>query len=133
MTTIQSKSALISWIFSKLNKMKRIVHDFWLSFTINNEQIEPKLNGVFVNKYNKIRCWPRNLDYFREFLNSLISLFRIFIYNWSIWKSYLLLVFSFAYFESHQSYLSNFLGFQSIRSVNRIQIMNGKKALFAVT
>ncbi len=25
-----------------------------LSFTINNEQIEPNLNGVLANKYNKI-------------------------------------------------------------------------------
>ncbi len=51
-TTIQSKSALIFQIFLKLNKMKRIVHDFWLSFTINNEQIESTLNGVFANKYD---------------------------------------------------------------------------------
>ncbi len=27
-----------------------------LSFTINNEQIEPNLNGVFANKYDKIQC-----------------------------------------------------------------------------
>jgi hypothetical protein len=42
--------------FFKLNKMKRIVHDFGLSFKINNEQIEPNLNGVFANKYDKIQC-----------------------------------------------------------------------------
>ncbi len=46
MTTIKSKSALISQIFSELNEMKQKDHDFWLSFTINNEQIEPNLNGV---------------------------------------------------------------------------------------
>ena len=54
MTTIQSKSALISQIFLKLNEVKQIVNDFLLSFTINNEQIEPNLNGVFANKYDKI-------------------------------------------------------------------------------
>jgi hypothetical protein len=36
-----------------------IVHDFWLSFTINNEQLEPNINNVFVNKYDKIQCWHR--------------------------------------------------------------------------
>jgi hypothetical protein len=56
MTTIQSKSALIIRILLKLNKIKQIVRDFWLSFTINNEQIEPNLNSVFVNKYDKIQC-----------------------------------------------------------------------------
>ena len=56
MTAILSKSALISEIFSKLNEMKQIVHDFLLSFTINNEQIEPNLNSVFANKYDKIQC-----------------------------------------------------------------------------
>ncbi len=56
MTTIRSKSALIFWIFSKLNEIKQIVHDFLLSFTTNNEQIEPNLNGVFANKFNKIQC-----------------------------------------------------------------------------
>ncbi len=53
----------------KLNEMKWIVHDFWLSFIINNEQIESNLNGVFANKYNKIWHWPRNFDNFWEFLN----------------------------------------------------------------
>ncbi len=56
MTTIQSKSALISRIFLKINEMKQIVHDFLLSFTINNKQNEPNLNGVFANKYDKIQC-----------------------------------------------------------------------------
>ncbi len=32
--------------------MKQIVDDFWLSFIINNEQIEPNLNGAFANKYD---------------------------------------------------------------------------------
>ncbi len=73
--------------------MKQIVHDFWLSFTINNEQIAPNLNSVFANKYDKIWCWPRNFDYIWEFLNSSISLLWIFIYNQSIRKSYLLLGF----------------------------------------
>jgi hypothetical protein len=101
MTTIWSKSAIISQIFLKLNEMKWIVHDFWLSFTINNEQIEPNLNSVFANKYDKIRCWLRNFDYFREFLNSSISLLRIFLFNCSIWKSYLLSVFGFAQTAQH--------------------------------
>ncbi len=70
MTTIQSKSALISEIFSKLNEMKWIVHDFLLSFTINNEQIEPNLYSVFENKYDKIQCLLRNFDYPQELSNS---------------------------------------------------------------
>jgi hypothetical protein len=56
MTTIRSKSALIFWIFLKLKEIKQIVHDFWLSFTINNEQIEPNLKGVFAYKYDIIQC-----------------------------------------------------------------------------
>jgi hypothetical protein len=129
MTTIWSKSASISWIFLKLNEMKWIVHDFWLSFAISNEQIEPNLNGVFANKYDKIRCWPRNFweilrnfekfweilrnfEKFWEISNSLISLLRLFVYNRSIRKNYLLSGFSFTYFESHQSYLQFFSGFK---------------------
>ncbi len=112
MTTIQSKSALIFWIFFKLNKIKQIVHDFLLSFAINNGQIEPNLNSVLAINYDKIRCSPRNFEYIWEFSNSSISFLRIFIYNWSIQKSYLLLVFGFAYFESHQRYIRFFSGFE---------------------
>ncbi len=49
MTTFWSKSGLIYWIFLKLNEMKQIV------VTINNEQIEPNLNSVYANKYDKIQ------------------------------------------------------------------------------
>ncbi len=42
--------------FFELNEMKQIVYDFSLTFTINNEQIEPNLNNVFANKYDKIQC-----------------------------------------------------------------------------
>jgi hypothetical protein len=48
------KSALISWIFLNLKENEQIVNDFWQLFTINNEQIEPNFNSVFVNKYDKI-------------------------------------------------------------------------------
>ncbi len=132
MTTIQSKIALIFWIFLKLNKIKWIVHDFSLSFTIKNEQIEPNLNSVFANKYDKIQCWPRNFEYFREFLNSSISLLRIFISNLSIQK---LSTFGirFRLLWKSSKLPSIFLGFQSIQSVNWIWKTNGKKALFAVT
>jgi len=41
---------------------------FRLSFIINNEQIEPNLNGGFANKYDKIQCCPRNFDTFQEIL-----------------------------------------------------------------
>jgi hypothetical protein len=37
----------------------------------------------------------------QEILNGLISLLRIFIYNWSIQKNYLLMGFAFDYFKSH--------------------------------
>jgi hypothetical protein len=133
MTTIRSKSALISWIFSKLNEVKQIVHDFWLSFTINNKQIEPNLNSVFVNKYDKIRWGPRYFDYFWEFLNSSISLLRIFVYNLSIQKN--VICFCFLVLLTSIVIKANFDFFRvrSIRSVNQIQKMNGKKALFAVT
>ena len=101
---------------------------FRLSFIINIEQIEPNLNGVFANKYDKIRCWPRNFENFQEFWNSSISLLRIFIYNRSvhfgIW---------FRLLRKSSKLPSIFLGFQSIRSVNQIQKTNGKKALFAIT
>jgi hypothetical protein len=53
MTTIWSKSALSFGIFLKLNEIKQIVHDFLISFTRNNEEIEPNLNSVFANKYEK--------------------------------------------------------------------------------
>jgi hypothetical protein len=85
------KSALFSQIFSKWNKLSFI---------------------IFANKYDKIQCWLRNFDNFQEISNSVISLLRIFIYSWSIWKKYLLLGFSFAYFESHQSYFQFFSGFE---------------------
>jgi len=85
---------------------------FRSSFIINNEQIEPNLNSVFENKYGKIQCWPRNYNKFWEIKNSAISLLRIFIYNQSIQKNYLLLGFGFDYFKSHQSYLQFFLGFK---------------------
>jgi hypothetical protein len=65
-------------------------------------------------------------------LNSSISLLRIFIYNRSIQKNYLLSGFGFAYFESHQSYLQFFSGFEVFGQLNK-QIPNGKKALFAIT
>ena len=67
MTTIQSKNALISQIYLKLNKMKWIVHDFWLSFTINNEQIEPNLNGVLANKYDTYDVDQEILIIFEKF------------------------------------------------------------------
>jgi hypothetical protein len=44
---------------------------FRLSFIINNEQIEPNLNSVFVIKYDKIQCWPRNFDNFPDISDSL--------------------------------------------------------------
>ncbi len=72
--------------FLKLNKMKWIVHDFWLLFIINDKQIEPNLNGAFANKYDKIQCWLRNFENLWDFMNSLISLLRIFVYIPSIWK-----------------------------------------------
>ena len=46
-------------IFPEFFKIKQIVHDLdWDFSLIMNKlnQIEPNLNGVFVNKYNKIRC-----------------------------------------------------------------------------
>ncbi len=132
MTTIQSKSALIFQIFSKLNEIKQIVHDFWLSFTIKNEQIEPNLAGVFANKYYKIWCWLKNFEYFWEFSNSLISLLRIFIYNWSIRKSYLHSGIRFHSLQKSSKLPSIFLGFRSIQSVNRIPKPNGKKAIFVI-
>ncbi len=108
--------------------MKWIVHDFWLSFMINNEQIKPNLNNAFANKYHKIQCWLRNFDNFWEILNRLISLLRMFVYHRSIQKNYLLLGFGFAYFKSHRSYLQFFLRFQSIQSIKWITIVNGKKS-----
>ncbi len=132
MTTIRSKSALIFQIFSKLNEIKQIVHDFWLSFTIKNEQIEPNLAGVFANKYYKIRCWLRNFEYFWEFSNSLISLLRIFICNWSIRKSYLHFGIRFRSLRKSSKLPSIFLGFRSIQSVNRILKPNGKKEIFVI-
>ncbi len=106
---------------------------FRLLFIINNEQIEPNLNGVFANKYDKIQCWPRNFDDFQEISNSLISLSTIFVYNQSIWKNYLLSGFGFACFEKSSKVSSIFLGFQNIRSVKWIWIMNGKEPLFVIT
>ncbi len=50
--------------FFKVEKNKMNSSWFGLSFIINNEQIEPNLNGVFANKYNKIQCWPRNIENF---------------------------------------------------------------------
>jgi hypothetical protein len=44
--------------------MKQIVHDFSLTFTINNEQIEPNLNNVFANKYDKIQYCVKIFDNF---------------------------------------------------------------------
>jgi hypothetical protein len=54
MTAIWSGSASIYQNFFKWNEMKRIVHDFLLSFIINNEQIEPNLVHLQINmiKYN---------------------------------------------------------------------------------
>ncbi len=82
---------------------------FRLSFFINNEQIEPNLNGVFTNKYGKIQCWLTN---FEKFWIVMISLLRIFIYNQSIQKIYLLSGFGFNHLESHQSYFWFFSGFK---------------------
>jgi hypothetical protein len=130
MTTIWSKSVLISQIFLKLNEMKWIVHDFWLSFTINNEQIVPNLNIVFANKYDKIQ--QRNFDNFWEISNSLISLLRIFF-----WIGHLKKVSAFGYqfclLWKPSKLPSIFLGFWNIQSVKQSQIMNSKKALFAAT
>ncbi len=38
--------------FFKVKRNKMNSSRFWLSFIINNEQIEENLNGVFANKYN---------------------------------------------------------------------------------
>ncbi len=101
---------------------------FRLSFFINNEQTQPNLNGVFVNKYGKIQCWLRNFDYFWEILNRLLSLLKIFIYNQ---KNVSAFGFWFQLLWKSSKLPSIFLGFQSIRSVKWILIMNSKKALFA--
>jgi hypothetical protein len=85
---------------------------FRSSFIINNEQIEPNLNSIFAIKYGKIQCSLRNYNKFQKIENSLISLLRIFIYNVSIRKKYVLSGFNFDHFESHQSYPQFFLGFK---------------------
>jgi hypothetical protein len=48
-----------------------------LSFSKQNpEPIEWPLDSVFTNKYSKIRYWPRNYKYLREFTNSPIPVFQ---------------------------------------------------------
>ena len=80
------KKCLIFPDFFEIKRNEMNSSWFRLSFIINNEQIEPNLNSVFVIKYDKIQCWPRNYDKFWEIVNSLISILRIFIYNQPIWK-----------------------------------------------
>ncbi len=48
---------------------------------VNPEPIEWPLNSVFTNKYDKIRCWPRNYEYLWEFTNSLIPFFQLCYYS----------------------------------------------------
>ncbi len=43
---------------------------------VNPEPIDWPSNSVYTNKYGKIRCWPRNYEYLREFTNSLIPFFH---------------------------------------------------------
>ena len=71
MQTIRSKSALF---FSNVPNLAKSLW-FRSSFIINNEPIEPNLNGVFGNKYGKIWGWLRNYDNLWEFTNSSISVF----------------------------------------------------------
>ncbi len=113
---------------------------FRLFIFSKNLQIEPNLNSAFANKYDKIWCWPRYFDNFREISNSSISLLRTFIYNQEIQKNYLLFGFPFRLLQKSSKLPLIFLRFQSILSVKwmvkstiHCYIINGTKTFRIMT